>query len=55
MHFYHMLGAGRFPLHTAKQIQRLTCQEWSEIITEAKEESVDDNTIVSCSREFQKA
>ena len=54
MNFYHMLGAGRFPLHIAKIFQKLTSQERSEILRESQEESVDNNFFLPVQYNFKK-
>ena len=55
MHSYHMLGAGRFPLLHLKRFKELTSEEWHELLVEARQEYLDNTTIVDCSRNFQKA
>ena len=55
MHSYHMLGAGRFPLHHTKRFQDLTLEDWDKLLEEGKQEYLDNEKIVGCSRSFQKA
>ena len=42
MHSYHMLGAGRFPLHHTKRFQDLTLEDWDKLLEEGKKEYLDN-------------